>query len=149
MPSPTTDIMIGVGVVGPLEGAIGPNEAYGLALRFGEYQNSARSCACRGNTGTVNSFTGVDQGNITGGAYNIFGLLNPKRCSCFFYQLILAVVPDFPRSRLLEDPLSPALNLLSDKLKPFIDPECAKIANINDSFAAQFPGVALETNNRQ
>jgi hypothetical protein len=54
MSSPTTDIMIGVqckismilkslrlmitrsGVVSSPEGAIGPNEAYGLALRLGE-----------------------------------------------------------------------------------------------------------------
>ena len=98
-------------------------------------------------------------GNNTGGAYNIFGLLNPKGRSCFFYQLILAIVSDFLWSRLLRDVFGPALNLLSDKLNQFFDPERAKIgkfdlkvyssllmcvtANINDNFAAQFPGIAL------
>jgi hypothetical protein len=82
-----------------------------------------------GNTGTVNSF-GVDLGNITGGAYNTFDLFNPKKFSCFFYQLILAVVPVVLRSCLPGDVLGSALNLLSDKSNPFIDPECAKIGMI-------------------
>jgi hypothetical protein len=80
-----------------------------------------------GNTGTVNSFTGVDLGNMTGGAYNTLDLLNPMKFGCFFHQLILAVVPDVFRNRLLGDVLSSALNLLSDKLNPFIDSDCAKI----------------------
>ena len=37
-----------------------------------------------GNTGTVNSFTGADLGNITGGAYQISGLTDPAKCFCFF-----------------------------------------------------------------
>ncbi|OGE52573.1 hypothetical protein PENARI_c010G05170 [Penicillium arizonense] len=252
MSSPTTDIMIGVqckismilkslrlmitrsGVVSSPEGAIGPNEAYGLALRLGGLLPDGDVTTLRTDTfkalydlanddgvpnynldvltkhrqytlnlskennpyffsvlfagvavsnavhtfiltprntptaswikkpsnhffsikedenGTLIYIPGYDTpGNITGGAYNIFGLLNPKGRSCFFYQLILAVVSDFLRSRLLRDVLGPALNLLSDKLNQFIDPERAKIGkfdlktNINDSFAAQFPGVTL------
>lgn len=80
-----------------------------------------------GNTGTVNSFTGVDLGDITGGVYNTADLLDPKKFSCFFYQILLAAVPDILRSRFLGGVLSGALSLLSDTLDPFIDPECAKI----------------------
>jgi hypothetical protein len=83
-----------------------------------------------GNTGTINSFTGVDLGNITGGAYNTFDLLNPKKFSCFFYQLILAVVPVVLRSRLPGDVLGSALNLLSDKLNPFIDPDVQRLVSM-------------------
>lgn len=80
-----------------------------------------------GNTGKVNSFTGVDLGNITGGVYNNADLLDPKKFTCFFYQILLAVVPDVLMSRSLGSVLGTALNLLSTKLNPFIDPECAKI----------------------
>lgn len=112
-----------------------------------------------GNTGTVNSFTGVDLGDITGGAYNAADLLNPQKLSCFFYQIILAVVPDIVRSRFLGGVLGTALNLLSSTLDPLIDPECAKIckskassskplltdvANYNDEFASQFPGAIIQ-----
>lgn len=99
--------------------------------------------AVGGNTGTVNSFTGVNLADITGGVYNTQDLLNPQKFVCFFYQISLAVVPDILRSKLLGTVLATALNLLQNQLQPFIDPNCAKIANYNDDFAAQFPGAAL------
>ncbi|KAK3175355.1 hypothetical protein OEA41_002602 [Lepraria neglecta] len=72
-----------------------------------------------GNTGTVNSFTGADLGNITGGAYQTPDRTDPTKFVCFFYQLSLALLPDFLRSE--------ALGLLQEKIGPFVDPECAKI----------------------
>ena len=80
-----------------------------------------------GNTGTVNSFAGVDLGDITGGAYHTSDLLNPKKFVCFFYQLTLAVVPDFLRSEALGTSLAAALKLLHSQVDPFVDPSCAKI----------------------
>ena len=80
-----------------------------------------------GNTGTVNSFTGADLGNITGGAYQTSDLLNPTKFVCYFYQLTLAVVPDFLRSEALGSLLGGALNLLQSKIGPYVDPSCAKI----------------------
>ena len=67
----------------------------------------------------MNSFTGADLGNITGGAYQTSDLTDPTKFVCFFYQLSLALVPDFLRSE--------ALGLLQEKIGPFVDPECAKI----------------------
>ena len=80
-----------------------------------------------GNTGTVNSFAGVNLGDITGGAYQTADLTNPPKFACFFYQLTLAVVPDFLRSYALGTLLGGALKLLQDQINPFVDPECAKI----------------------
>ena len=80
-----------------------------------------------GNTGTVNSFTGVDLGDITGGAYRTTDLLNPTKFVCYFYQLTLALVPDFLRSEALGSALAGALNLLQTEIDPFVDPSCAKI----------------------
>ena len=83
--------------------------------------------AVGGNTGTVNSFTGVDLGDITGGAYHTTDLLNPPKFVCYFYQILLAVTPDILRSRALGGVLGTALGLLNSQLAPFIDPQCAKI----------------------
>ena len=80
-----------------------------------------------GNTGKVNTFTGVDLGDITGGAYHTADLTNPKKFVCFFYQLTLAIVPDFLRSENLGTALAGALNLLQTQISPFVDPSCAKI----------------------
>ena len=121
-----------------------------------------------GNTGTVNTFAGADLGNITGGAYQTSDLTNPSKFVCFFYQLTLAIVPDFLRSEALGSALAGALGLLQSEISPFVDPSCAKIgeflsllypssetgwykadvtciksANYNDAFAAQFPGAAV------
>ena len=48
---------------------------------------------------------------------------------CYFYQITLALVPDFLRSEALGSALGAALNLLHSKIDPFVDPKCAKIAN--------------------
>lgn len=80
-----------------------------------------------GNTGEVNTFTGVDLGNITGGAYQTSDLTNPTKFVCFFYQLTLAIVPDFLRSEALGSALAGALSLLQTEISPFVDPSCAKI----------------------
>lgn len=115
-----------------------------------------------GNTGTTNSFTGVNLGDITTGAYRTEDLADPKKFVCFFYQLTLAAVPDFLRSRALGTVLASALSLLHSKIDPYVDPSCAKIGgfspgsrkddwldeltilgNYNDAFLAQFPGAAV------
>lgn len=80
-----------------------------------------------GNTGTVNSYAAVNLGNLTGGAYQTTDLLNPTKFVCFFYQLSLAVVPDFLRSEALGTLLATTLNLLHTQIDPFVDPSCAKI----------------------
>ena len=84
-----------------------------------------------GNTGEVNTFTGVDLGNITGGAYQTSDLTNPTKFVCFFYQLTLALVPDFLRSEALGNALGGALNLLQTQISPFVDPSCAKIGEFH------------------
>lgn len=88
-----------------------------------------------GNTGTTNSFVGVDLGDITGGAYHTEDLLVPSKFACFFYQLSLAVVPDFLRSMLLGTLSGNALDLLQSEIRSFIDPACA---TIGENFSSLF-----------
>ena len=83
-----------------------------------------------GNTGKVNTFTGVDLANITGGVYQTSDLTDPKKFVCYLYELSLAIVPDFLRSEALGDALGGALNLLQTKISPLVDPSCAKIGEL-------------------
>ena len=84
-----------------------------------------------GNTGKVNTFTGVDLANITGGVYQTSDLTDPKKFVCYLYQITLAIVPDFLRSEALGDALGGALNLLQSKISPLVDPSCAKIGELS------------------
>lgn len=88
-----------------------------------------------GNTGTVNSFTGVDLGDLTGGAYRTSDLLVPGKFACFFYQLTLALVPDFLRSQALGTFLAGALTLLHNRIDPLVDPQCATIGKVSFFFS--------------
>lgn len=47
-----------------------------------------------GNTGTVNSFTGVDLQNLTGGVYNLETLAEGDNAMCFAYQFAQQAAPD-------------------------------------------------------
>jgi len=54
------------------------------------------NCQVGGNTGTVNSFSGVDVGDVTGGLINsATDLSDPQRMGCFIRQAIQADVPSF------------------------------------------------------
>ena len=84
-----------------------------------------------GNTGSVNSFAGVDLADITGGVYHTSDLTDPKKLVCYLYELTLAVTPDFLRSEALGDALGGALSLLQNQISPLVDPSCAKIGESN------------------
>lgn len=71
------------------------NLAYPGTIRFG------------GNTGTVNSFAGVDLQDITGGAFNLADLADGNNGACFLLQASLAGFPDA---------FDPALGLLGSVL---------------------------------
>lgn len=59
------------------------NAAYPGILRIG------------GNTGTTDSFTGVDLQDLTGGVFNSETLLDGNSGACFLYQATLAAMPRY------------------------------------------------------
>lgn len=42
-----------------------------------------KTCAIGGNTGTVNSFAGIEVGDISGGLFNAAALTDPEKLGCF------------------------------------------------------------------
>lgn len=98
-----------------------------------------------GNTKGVNTFTGLDLEDLTGGAFNAKNLLDPATLSCFFYNTILQQSPDLLLP--LVDLTQEAEKLLGQALAPFANGEdfsCQKLDSIQNAQFGQamqkFPG---------
>ncbi|KAF2091596.1 oxidase [Saccharata proteae CBS 121410] len=67
-----------------------------------------------GNTGTVNSFTGVDLGNVTGGLLNAETLLEGNNLLCFVFEVIKTFAPEAisPLFATIEEPVQWIVNTL-------------------------------------
>ncbi|EST08028.1 Chloroperoxidase [Kalmanozyma brasiliensis GHG001] len=107
-----------------------------------------------GNAGQVNTFTGVDVGNLTGGVYNFETLSkDPQALACYLYQIgIEQLVPT--QINLLYKVAGTALDFVAKNLKgPW--QRLATAGNnpcnsFNSNIAAaynQYPGAKIETTN--
>jgi hypothetical protein len=74
-------------------------------LKYPEFLNVG------GNTGTVNTFTGLDLNSLTGGAYNALTLLQGDNLMCFAFQAAQQGSPNLLRG--LEGSLTGALSQLN------------------------------------
>ncbi|KKK16525.1 hypothetical protein ARAM_003076 [Aspergillus rambellii] len=76
-----------------------------------------------GNTGTVNSFTGVDLSDITGGVFNATTLLAGNNLVCFVFEALKVLSPNALAG--LYKTLAVPLKLLTDTLAaPLLDLAC-------------------------
>ncbi|KAH8711867.1 Chloroperoxidase [Phaeosphaeriaceae sp. PMI808] len=68
-----------------------------------------------GNTGTVNSFTGLDLHNITGGVLNLTTLLENNNLLCFVFQVLKTFLPNSlsPLLATLEVPIRLVTDILA------------------------------------
>jgi hypothetical protein len=85
-----------------------------------------------GNTGTPNSFVGVDVADLTGGVFNGASLLEGNNLGCFVYQASAQAKPDILLGPL--DALTSAVGGLVGQLG------CPKLAAIDKQVLQQFPG---------
>lgn len=106
-----------------------------------------------GNTGKVNSFAGVDAGDITGGAVHTADLLNdPQALACFLYQAgIEEVVPT--QVQALYKTAAPALDFIGKNIKPLFQNlataggnPCSKYATTAVQSYSKFPGSKITRN---
>lgn len=75
--------------------------------------------AVGGNTGKVNSFAGVDVGDLTGGAFNSYAeLSDPANLGCFLSQNIQAEAPSFASNVLQGPAQQAALAFIGSTLVP-------------------------------
>lgn len=94
-----------------------------------------------GNTGTVNSFTGVDTGNLTGGVYDADTLLQGNNLACFMYQATQAGLLD--QLGPLLGSVSDLTNYMDSKLAPFMqDLSCPQLSSFNNELFQGYPGAS-------
>ncbi|GME36764.1 Chloroperoxidase [Neofusicoccum parvum] len=96
-----------------------------------------------GNTGTTNSFTGVDPADLTGGLYNLATLTSGNNLACFGFQAAFQFAPDLLKG-LVKDLTAP-LGQLGDALNSAINglgcPELGGKA-WDESALAKYPGYS-------
>jgi len=93
-----------------------------------------------GNTGTVNSFAGVNVGDITGGVFNSVNLLEGNNLICFAFQAAQQAMPDVLKG-ILGTLLSVALNLFTTKITPILgDLGCPQLTKYDPAVFGTYPG---------
>ncbi|KAK5625313.1 hypothetical protein RRF57_001029 [Xylaria bambusicola] len=84
-----------------------------------------------GNLGEVNSFAGIDIGNITGGIMNVAKLLEGNNLICFALTVLKTFVPSSLTASIFAT-LEPLLNFLDDiLLHPLLDLSCPVFADLS------------------
>ncbi|KAH7336707.1 Chloroperoxidase [Rhexocercosporidium sp. MPI-PUGE-AT-0058] len=100
-----------------------------------------------GNTGTVNSFTGLDLGNITGGVYNTGTLLENNNLICFAFEVVKLLSPNSLSTlfSVIEVPLKMVTDTLGSTLLNLSCPELNELTagggDFLDGLKEMFPGV--------
>lgn len=98
-----------------------------------------------GNTGTTNSFTGVNIGDLTGGVFNSQTLLEGNNLQCFAYQALQQGSPDILKG-LFSDITKP-LSMLTDQINSIIGGlGCPQLQKIDMSQFKKFPGYSQSYN---
>ncbi|KAI1356737.1 hypothetical protein F5Y01DRAFT_321125 [Xylaria sp. FL0043] len=92
-----------------------------------------------GNTGTTNSFVGVDPADLTNGVYNAQSLLQGNNAFCFGTQLMTQAAPDLLLG--LFDDVNKALDILTSAVgNATLDLNCPQLTSMNKQVLKQFPG---------
>ncbi|KAF8753308.1 Peroxidase, family 2 [Rhizoctonia solani] len=90
-------------------------------------------------TGKVNSFAGVNVGDITGGVYNSANLLEGNNLICFAFQAAQQAIPDVLKG-ILGD-LTAALGLWAAKITPaLLGLGCPELTKYDRSVLGSYPG---------
>jgi hypothetical protein len=105
-----------------------------------------------GNTGTVNSFTGVDVSDLTGGVLNAGTLLEGNNLLCFVFEVVKTVAPNSLST--LFSVLSVPLKLVTDTIDiALLDITCPAFADLTvggqsfqDGIQSMFPGAKTSHN---
>jgi hypothetical protein len=94
-----------------------------------------------GNTGTVNSFTGVDITNLTGGVFNGATLAQGNNLECFVFQAVVQAAPD-----MLEGTELTLLNQLTTQIdkaanNALAGVTCPQLQTLQTSQFSAYPGA--------
>lgn len=94
-----------------------------------------------GNTGTVNSFVGVNPGDISGGVYTATNLLQGNNLGCFALQAAQQGVPS-SLSGVIGSVVQAAVALVNQYVTPVTQAlNCPALTTFDQSKFNQFPGA--------
>ncbi|KAF2799324.1 Cloroperoxidase [Melanomma pulvis-pyrius CBS 109.77] len=94
-----------------------------------------------GNTGTTNSFVGVNVGDITGGVYTATTLLQGNNALCFAFQAAQQGIPDALRG--VVSAIGPIVALVAQFINPVTSSlNCPALNTFNQSAFNQYPGAS-------
>jgi len=107
------------------------------------------NCQVGGNTGTVNSFSGVDLGDISGGLVNaVEDLQDPAKLGCFISQNLQAEIPSFLSNAYDALSLAKITALLPTLLGPALEPlgECKDLpaGRTMAGYGGAYPGAMYQ-----
>lgn len=113
-------------------------------LKYG--QKYPEVLAIGGNTGKVNSFTGVNLANITGGVYNAQNLLQGNNLACFIYSAVVQqAIPS--QLQFIYKTLTPVVDSLLKTLTgsfSSLNVGCPQLQNIDwPALYAKYPGSKI------
>lgn len=94
-----------------------------------------------GNTGEVDSFAGIDLGNLTGGVFNAANLLEGNNLVCFALEVVKFAGPNALSSALKT--LSGPVELLGKAVAPLVDLSCPVFEDLTVG-GTDFWGHAME-----
>ncbi|KAJ3928404.1 MAG: hypothetical protein NXY57DRAFT_1063857 [Lentinula lateritia] len=117
-------------------------DEYGIVSYFDELSGIAlahpKFFSIGGNTGQVDSFTGVDLTDLTGGVYHANTLLEGNNLKCFTLQAMMVHLPIGATG-----PLEDVLDELADMVDPLLRTwDCPKLEKIDESLLEKFPGFS-------
>ncbi|ESZ94237.1 hypothetical protein SBOR_5371 [Sclerotinia borealis F-4128] len=119
------------------EYGIGPYslDVFNAAVEYPEFLSVG------GNTGTTNSFTGVDIKNLTGGVYDVTTLAEGYNAICFAFQFSQQAAPDILKGLLSNtaSALSQLNSAVSNALKSL---NCPQMESVDTSQFSKYPGAA-------
>jgi hypothetical protein len=102
-----------------------------------------------GNTGTVNSFTGLNVENITDGVFDVGTLLEGNNLICFIFEVVKSIAPD-TLSGVFETVTVPLQMVLDILATPLLDLECPALEDLKvggssyeEGIQKLFPGAKL------
>jgi len=97
-----------------------------------------------GNTGQVNTFTGVDIGNLTGGVYNAVTFGEGNNLACFVLQLVVMGLPNgLGVLAGVTEQVVEVIEQVVGVLQPLLNQlDCPQLEEINEGLLTQFPGYS-------
>ncbi|KAI9050843.1 hypothetical protein LZ554_004962 [Drepanopeziza brunnea f. sp. 'monogermtubi'] len=96
-----------------------------------------------GNTGTVDSFTGLDLADLTGGVFNTATLFQGNNLACFVFQAAVQFLPDAFQG-IVTGILGSALDRLATEVNGILAPlNCPKLNEVNMDQFAKYPGAKI------